>query len=200
MKNLSLAINAVLVLAVGTLFFLYFKDHKSATSAKLPDLPAGTTAAPMAYVDLDTLEVYYTYYKNKKAELEKSQNNLEGSLKAKASNLQRDYYTLQQRAQAGTLSQSEGEAAQADLQSRGAQLEQERDNTAAQLQGELSTLLKDVNAKMDTVIKDLNKDKKYSYVISYTKMNGLILYKDQAMDITKPVVDALNAKDALVKK
>ncbi|MBS1683827.1 MAG: OmpH family outer membrane protein [Bacteroidetes bacterium] len=199
MKNLSLAINAVLVIAVAVLFYLHFKDCKKATGY-LPTPPANAGTNPIAYVDIDTLEVYYNYYKVKKAELEKNQSSLESSLKAKATRLQNDYLNLQQRAQAGTLTQSEGEAAQTDLQNRGAQLEQERDNSAAQIQTEMASLLKEINGKIDTVIRDINKDKKYTYVISYSSATSLILYKDQALDITRPVLDALNAKDENNKK
>lgn len=199
MKYLSLSINAVLAIAITVLFYLHFKDCKK-SSPGLPAPPAGAGANPIAYVNIDTLEIYYNYYKVKKAELEKNQSGLEASLKAKATRLQNDYLNLQQRAQAGTLTQSEGEAAQTDLQNRGAQLEQERDNSAAQIQGEMASLLKEVNGKIDTVIREINKDKKYTYVISYSSATSLILYKDQALDITRPVLDALNAKDEAAKK
>ena len=77
---------------------------------------------------------------------------------------------------------------------------QERDDRAGQLQNDLSTLLAEVNSKMDTVLMDFNKDKKYSYILSYRK-GGPVLYKDNALDISKPVIEALNAKaPAAVKK
>lgn len=199
MKYLSLGINAALAIAVAVLFYLHFKDCKK-SGPTLPTPPASAGTNPIAYVDIDTLEVYYNYYKVKKAELEKNQSNLEASLKAKATRLQSDYMSLQQRAQAGTLTQSEGEAAQTDLQNRGAQLEQERDNSATQIQSEMAALLKEINGRIDTVIRDINKDKKYTYVISYSSATSLILYKDQALDITRPVLEALNAKDEAAKK
>ncbi len=199
MKYLSLGINAVLAVAIAALFYLHFKDCKKTTST-LPAPPASAGANPIAYVDLDTLEVYYTYYKTKRSEMEKSQGTQEASLKARASKLQNDYISLSQRAQQGLLSQSEGEAAQVDLQNRAAQLEQERDNVSSQLQGEMAALLKDINGRIDTVIRDINKDGKYTYVISYSSATSLILYKDKALDITRPVLDALNARDESVKK
>jgi outer membrane protein len=98
MKNLSLIINGVLAIAIGVLFFLHFRDCKSSKSgsATLPSSP-GSASGAIAYVDLDTLENYYNYYKDKKAELEKSQTNLESILQSKADALQRDAYAFQQR-------------------------------------------------------------------------------------------------------
>jgi outer membrane protein len=200
MKNLSLIINAVLAIAIGVLFYLHFKDCKCSTKTNTLSSAASPTSAAngsIAYVDLDTLETYYNYYKDKKAELEKSQNALESTLSAKADALQRDAYAFQQKA--ATMTQTEGEAAQSQLQQRQADLIKMRDDRSAQLQNDLTRLLADVNSKMDTVLTDFNKDKKYTYILSYRK-GGPVLYKDNALDISKAVIDALNAKDAPAKK
>jgi outer membrane protein len=194
MKNLPYILNGVLAIAIGVLFFLHFKDCKSPSKSTTGSASSSTSisgSGTMAYVDLDTLETYYGYYKDKKAELEKSQANIESSLQSKADALQRDAYAFQQRA--ATMTQSEGEAAQASLQQRQADLIKLRDDRSAQLQGDQMRLLDDVNSKMDSVLQDFNKDKKYSFILSYRK-GGPILYKDNALDISKPVIEALNAK------
>lgn len=201
MKNLPLIINGILAILIAILFALHF--HVGVKNANTASNGSGTlpvsSAGPgtIAYVDLDTLEAYYGYYKDKKAELEKSQANIESSLQSKADALQRDAYAFQQRA--ATMTQSEGEAAQASLQQRQADLIKLRDDRSAQLQGDQMRLLDDVNSKMDSVLQDFNKDKKYSYILSYRK-GGPILYKDNSLDISKSVIEALNAKQPEVKK
>ena len=194
MKNLSLIINGVLAIAIGVLFFLHFRDCKTSKSgsATLPSSSPSASGGAIAYVDLDTLENYYNYYKDKKAELEKSQTSLESTLQSKADALQRDAYAFQQRA--ATMTQTEGEAAQAQLQQRQADLIKMRDDRSAQLQSDLNRLLGDVNSRMDSVLLDLNKDKKYTYILSYRK-GGPVLYKDNALDISKPVIEELNKRD-----
>ncbi|MCW3125998.1 MAG: hypothetical protein JWO03_1656 [Bacteroidetes bacterium] len=194
MKNLSLIINAVLAIAIGVLFVLYFKDHKSVKTTSSTSTTS-TTAVPdagIAYVDLDTIATYYTFYKDKKAELDKSKTGIEASLKAKVDAFQKDAYNFQQNA--ANMTQSQGEMEQARLQQRQQQIMQERDDMTSHLEETSNQLLSDINAKMDTVIQEYTKDKHFSYVLTYTAKGGNILYRDKALDISKPVIDALNAK------
>jgi len=82
MKNLSWIINGVLALAIGVLFFLHFRDCKS-EGPKTSGTASVNTSSPgstIAYVDLDSLETEYIYYKDKKASFEKEQKNLEATL------------------------------------------------------------------------------------------------------------------------
>jgi len=191
MKNLSLIINAVLAVAIGVLFFLHFHDGKT-NSPKSTDAVTTAPGAPgstIAYVDLDSLEVNYVYFKDKKAEFEKEQKNLEATLTSGMESLQREAYQFQQKAQ--TMTQSEGEAAQQALMDKKTKLEQQRDNGAQMLQNEMTQFNVDVYAKIDSVLQDYNKDHKYAYVLSYQK-GGAILYRDKGLDVTNDVVALLN--------
>ena len=190
MKNLSLIINGILAVAIGVLFFLHFKDCKP-TDSKSTISAVGTSAVSgtIAYVDLDTLEANYTYYKDKKVEFEKNQKNLEASLTSGMETLQREAAEFQQKAQ--TMTQSEGEATQQRLLQKKAQLEQMRDNGGQALQNALAEFNIEVYGKIDSVLQDYNKDHKFAYVLSYQR-GGAILYRDKGLDITADVVDRLN--------
>jgi outer membrane protein len=193
MKNLSLIINAILAVAIAVLFFLHFKDgSKSAAPQFSTSASSGGSAASgssIAYVDLDSLEANYTYYKDKKAEFEKTQKNLENTLQSGMESLQREAAEFEQKAQ--TMTQADGEATQQRLLQKKNQLEQLRDNGTQNLQSEMAKFNADVYDKIDTVLQDLNKDHKYAYILSYQK-GGAILYRDKGADITKYVVDMLN--------
>ena len=190
MKNLSLIINGILAIAVGVLFFLHFKDCKPADSkSPISSAGASVSSGTIAYVDLDSLEANYTYYKDKKADFEKNQKNLEASLTAGMESLQREASEFQQKAQ--TMTQSEGEATQQRLMQKKAQLEQMRDNGAQGLQNAMAQFNVEVYGKIDSVLQDYNKDHKFAYVLSYQR-GGAILYRDKGLDITADVVDKLN--------
>jgi outer membrane protein len=191
MKNLSLVINGVLAIAIGVLFFLHFRDCKSA-SPKSTGIAASSTGVPgttIAYVDLDSLEANYLYYKDKKASFEKEQKNLEATLSSGMESLQREAYQFQQKAQ--TMTQSEGEAAQQALMEKKNKLEQQRDNGAQMLQNEMTQFNIEVYGKIDSVLQDYTKDHKLAYVLSYQR-GGAILYRDKGLDITTDVVGLLN--------
>jgi len=195
MKNLSLIINAILAVAVGVLFYLHFTDCTKGAGAKASSssTTAATAGSTIAYVDLDTLEANYNYYKEKKAEFEKNQKNLETTLSSGMESLQREANEFQQKAQ--TMTQSEGEAAQQRLLQKKAQLEQMRDNGAQNLQMSMAQFNNEVYDKIDSVLKDYNKDHKYAYVLSYQR-GGAILARDKSLDITADVVVLLNKLDS----
>jgi outer membrane protein len=191
MKNLSLIINAVLAIAVGVLFYLHFKDCKTGTTKATATVSAATSApgTVVAYVDLDSMEANYIYYKDKKADFEKQQKTLEATLTSGSEALQRQLYEFEQKAQ--TMTQSEGEAAQQRLAQEKNRLEQLRDNGAQSLQNQMSQFNTEVYAKIDSVLQDYNKDHKFAYVLSYQK-GGAILFRDKGLDITADVVAMLN--------
>jgi len=191
MKNLSIVINAVLAIAIGVLFFLHFRDCKNTTCCK-----AGTTATTasggslsIAYVDLDTLQENFTYYKDKRSDLQKRQKDIENAYVTGMQNLQNQAYEFQKKA--ATMTQSEGENAQQSLLQQKNQIETQKDNSSQTLQSDLILLNTDVFGKLDSVIKDYNKDHKYAYILSYQK-GGAILYKEKSGDITADIVNQLN--------
>jgi outer membrane protein len=199
MKNLSLVINAVLAIAIGILFFLHFRDCKTVASKTSTSTisPSGTPGSVIAYVDLDSLESNYTYYRDRKTSFEREQKNLEATLTSGMESLQREAYQFEQKAQ--TMSQAEGEATQQRLTAKKNQLEQLRDNGAQNLQNEMTQFNVEVYGKIDSVLQDYNKDHKYAYVLSYQR-GGAILYRDKGLDITNDVVGLLNKLNNTSKK
>jgi outer membrane protein len=192
MKNLSWIINGVLAIAIGVLFFLHFRDCKSVNpkSGSSASISNGAPGGTIAYVDLDSLETNYLFYKDKKASFEKEQKNLEATFTSGMESLQREAYQFQQKAQ--TMTQSEGEAAQQALMEKKSKLEQQRDNGAQMLQNEMTQFINiEVYGKIDSVLQDYTKEHKLAYVLTYQR-GGAILYRDKGLDITSDLVGLLN--------
>lgn len=162
----------------------------------VPDAGA-KTAAPadgsfkIAYVDLDSLEAHYGYFKEKKAELEKKQEQIENELQAKARVLQNEYAALQQRAQAGQLSQVEGQTAERNLMQKNQELEAGRQKMQQQYMQQEAQFNDDLQNKLDDFLKGYNKGR-FAYIFSYRKGGTNILYKDAQYDITTDVIRGLN--------
>jgi outer membrane protein len=201
MKNISLIINAILAVAIGILFYLHFRDCSKNCVPKTGSLASQTTnAAPgaaIAYVDLDSLEANYGYYKDKKAAFEKEQKNLENTLASGMESLQREAIDFEKRAQ--TMTQTEGEATQQRLTQKKNQLEQLRDNGAQNLQNEMTQFNTEIYNRIDSVLQDYNKDHKYAYVLSFQR-GAAILYRDKGLDITNDVLALLNKQAAAPAK
>lgn len=191
MKNLSWIVNGVLAVAVVVLFYLHFKDCKSCTKGATTTAGSGKSSQVIAYVDIDSLETNYQFFKDKKAELEKRGKSIESSLQADAESLQRAAYDLQQRA--ATITQAEGEAIQERLINRKAELERKQAQLSESLIADQTKFNVELNAKLDSFLTEYNADKRYAYILSYSK-GGSILYKDSMYNVTKDVIKGMNER------
>ena len=194
MKNASVIISSLALIGVLVLFGMKFsggktdaKDHAAAGA----DGQSTVGMSHIAYVDIDTLEENYTYLKKKKEEFKKRQASMKEELQRSAQQLQNDIANVQRKAQAGTLTQAEYEAAEkrvGQMQQSLANREQALTERLLKEQDEFNDQLKE---KLDNFLREYNKDKEYDFILSYTK-SGSILYANEALDITKDVIAGMN--------
>lgn len=145
----------------------------------------------IAYVNLDTLENDYIYFKKSKEEFASRQASIKASLESSAENFQNEYATFQKKAQSGMMSQTEGEAAQKKLGKMQEELENKRDNLTSKLVKDQEAFTKKLQSQLDSFLTEYNKDKHYDYILSYME-NGNILLANPDYDITNDVVAAMN--------
>ncbi|GEP90027.1 periplasmic chaperone for outer membrane proteins Skp [Chitinophaga terrae (ex Kim and Jung 2007)] len=148
----------------------------------------------IAYVDLDSLEAHFEYFKEKRGILEQKQVQMDNQLKGKARALQSEYEDLQRRA--STLTQEQGEAAQRSLMTKQQQLEQEAQSLRAAYAEQETKFNEELQKKLDDFLKAFNHDKRFAYIFSYRTAASNILYKDEAYDITAEVIKGMNDNGA----
>lgn len=175
-----------------------------AACGEKPTTTTSTTVAPIdanapnagkiAFVNLDTLENKYEYFKAKKVEFEKRQKGMQDEVERLARNFQNEVAAFQKKAQAGTLTQAEGEAAQKRLASMQGNLEQRQQSLSEQLMKEQETFNMELQKRLDAFLITYNKEKGYDYILSYIK-GGNILYANSALDITDDVIRGMNEGD-----
>jgi len=190
--------NGCLVILATGLFAACQQGGKSANTnttaspATASNTKAGDAGPRIAYVDLDSVEARYEYFKAKKSELEKRQQAIDNELKANVRALQNEAADFQRRANANQLTQAEGETAQRTLMEKQQQLEAKRQNLSQQYMEQEAKFNEDLQKRLDDFLKTFNADKKYSFIFSYRAGASNILYKDESLDITAPVIDGLN--------
>lgn len=191
MKNSTFINSAIAVAALVIAAQLSACNNQSSKSAQ----PAANTidngSGRIAYVNIDTLEANYLYLKNKKDEMIARQQSMEMELQRSAQQLQSDYAAMQQKAQAGTLTQPEYEAAQKRLGQMQQSLGTRRDALSEQLIKEQADFNAELRKRLDDFLATYNKDKHFDYVLSYTQA-GAILYANKTLDITADVIKGLN--------
>ncbi len=147
----------------------------------------------IAYVDLDTMEAKYKVFGLKKTEFENREKKIQQELKSKAQALEASYMSLQKQAQAGTLTQAEGEKMQKSLIAKQEGLEKLRNDLGTKLMKDQDAFNKELKKKLDETVAEYNKDNRYDYVLSYSK-EGSIIHVNTALNITQDIVDLMNDK------
>ncbi|MEO0044799.1 MAG: hypothetical protein RL329_4248 [Bacteroidota bacterium] len=203
MKNLgaiSLALNAVLLLLVGNLYWKRSAPPASVMVTKKDSTGATVTVpVPVApslkvmYVNLDSLYEKYTFFKSEKKAFEKKERDLSASLEEKGRALQQKAMSLQEKAQKGDTPRATLEAEQQQLMQEEKSIMEERDRRAKGLMEETQKFNETLQKKVTAILEKMKEDKGYDFVMSYVK-GGSFLYANTSYDITHDVIDALNKK------
>lgn len=194
MKKSSLVLNAVLFVLVAILFYLHFSTAGTSVATQVT---RGDSAANkpirIAFVNIDSLEVHYSYFQVKKEELSKKQMAIQKDLGSRAKALQDEVAALQKKA--STMTQSQGEAAQKSIIQKQQALQQREQNLRQQFMEDQQQFNADLHARLDSFLRQYNADKRYTYILSFSEGASDILYKDSANDITADVIRGLNAQE-----
>jgi len=201
MKNGLLIWNVLLSLVAGYLLILQFNSKKSNSTGKA-DLSTNTVVNGkpfrMAYFEMDSVATKFDLVKELKAELNKKDEQNNRELEKLSKNFQDRYNYFQNQAQAGTLTQTQSEAASNEIK----RLDEELKNRKQQLDQEYNDFMvrrqNEIKSKIEAFIKEYNKTKGYSYVVSDDP--GLFYYQDSVYNITADVIKGLNELYKPVKK
>ena len=205
MKNLPLLLSSLSLVGVAVLLGMKMTEpksgakvsHSSTNESKAPS--AGNSNFKIGYVDIDTLESQYDYFKKRKVEFESRQKSIDAELERMANSLQTDYVNLQKKAEKGELSQAEGEAAQQSLMKRQQELEVKRQNLAEKYLKDQEAFNKEIHDNLHAYIEIYNEENGYDYILSYSK-DGSILFANKSLDVTKDIIAGMNSAKKVESK
>ena len=197
MKNILLIINIILLCLVGYLYYLQFGNNKTKTvqQVKSPEF-SSVDKSTVAYIDLDSLQNNYSYYKKIKADFERKQSAANDEITSMQKKYQSRAMQLQQKA--ATMSQKEQETAMQEINKMQQDLQNRKQGIDNDLYNYNSKMKEDVLTRIQNFLKGYNKDGRYSYIFSYEP--GFMFYKDSTLNITPDVIAGLNALDSGNKK
>lgn len=198
MKKNLLKISALALLGFSVCGAACSADEKKEESKPAPAAKTATAALPnYRYVDLDTILNNYNLAKDYNEQMMRMQNNLESEARKHESSLQAQANQMQKKYQNnGYLSEEQFKNdqqrlnnMQADAQKKMGSLQQNFAETAEKLQ-------KEVNDSIEAFIEDYNAKRGYDAIF----FKAATLHINPALDITREVVDGLNARYNKVKK
>jgi len=186
MKNLSLILNAVLLVAVGVLFYLHFSGGKQETSS-------GTAAAlgdlQVAYINSDTVLKHYEYLEVNRKQLEEKTKKLQGEYRNRAMGLQNEIAAYQRNVNSMTLGQVR--ATEEDLGKKQQNLQLYEQSLSQQLMEEEAKLTKELYERVTKYLKKYGTEKNLQVVLKYDVTSD-VLFAGEALDISKDVIKGLN--------
>jgi len=184
-KNINIALFALLaILAVA--FFV--SNKKTVSSAAAVSTSAGNLK--IAYVDLDSIQEKYQYYKEKMVEFDKKKEDADRQLNTAFQKIEEERITFAKKGQA--ITQAEYENFQRSYQAKMQSLEEQKRNMENAISIDGVKMLEELKNKINGFLTEYNKEKGYSYIFSTSNSLNVLFYKDSTNNITNEVVDGLN--------
>jgi outer membrane protein len=186
MKILSLILNAILIVAVGVLYYLHFASPKS-VSVSSGDV--STANLQIAYINADSVLKNYDYFKVSREKLESKGQKLDADLRNRAQSLQNDYAAYQRNL--GSMTIGQAKAVEEDLTKKQQNLRMYQESLSQELMGEEQKINQELYGKVTDYLKKYGKERGIQVVLKYDPSSDLLFGGDN-LDISKDVVKGLN--------
>ncbi len=152
--------------------------------------PMKTDEIKIGFVMADTVLEKFSYYQKVKASLTAKGTKLEKDMEARALAIQKEYQGYQQRGQ--SMSPKELQEAEMSLMKKQQDLEDFRTKQTAALMKEEEALNKDLQKKIEKYLDTYAAENGYTFILS-KHIGGSLLFGKKELDITKDVINGLNA-------
>lgn len=196
MKKLITNISKIAAIFALTAIVVSCNKEQAKTEAS----KTGTTANTLdvVYVNSDSLLTNYEYFKAVQKVFEDKSKKAQADLQAKGAAFQREVAAYQQNA--GTLSADQRASTEERLARKQQELATYNQNAGNALANEEASENEKLYNKVADFLKVHAKEKGYKIVLTYSKSNPAVLYADESLDVTKQVLEGLNAEYKKNKK
>jgi outer membrane protein len=196
MKYFSTILNVVLLLAVAFLYYHAFGNKKTVSlAAKTSALETDakkSLMAPIAYVELDSLNEKITFIKEKRKELEAEQKAIEAEWENGYKGLENQKNNFLKKGDA--ITQQMAEQFQGELLQQQQVIDGKKQGLTQKLSEKSYKFMDDIQKKLKEFLVDYNKEKNYLYILTTGTGMDYMVYKDSSLNITEEVVQGMNEK------
>jgi outer membrane protein len=195
MKNLSLILNIVLLVAVVYLYVLHFSNGKVPSTSSFSDTSA--VDLKVAYINSDSVLKHYDYLKINRDQLEAKTKKMDQDLRNRTAGLQNEISAYQRNVSSMTLGQAR--ATEEDLGKKQQNLQLYQQSLQQQLMQEESKLNKELYERITAFLKKYGQEKGLQVVLKFDPTSD-VLYGRENLDITPDVIKGLNEDFQVEKK
>jgi len=195
MNKLSVALNLVLIAAIGYLYYYNFSGKKnnganSYTGNGQRTKDSCTTQHRIAYVELDSLNENLVYFKIQRKELETQQKQMEAEINSDLRELEAKQANFYQKNPNATPEQLQN--FRVVLQQGQDSLESKRQKMSEIMNSRRFALLDKIQKTLKSFLNTYNLEKKYQYILTTGGGMDYLIYKDSTLDITSDVIKGMN--------
>ena len=194
MKNLSLILNAVLLIAVAVLFYLHFSSKSPSASSIGGSVEAGDLT--IAYVNSDSVVKHYEYLKVTNKAFEEKAAKMEQDYTNRVNALRNEVAAYQRNVNSMTLGQVK--ATEEDLQRKQQNLAMYEQTLRQQVGEEQGKISKELYDRVTIYLKKYGKEKGLKVVLKQDPTSD-VLFADESLDISQAVIKGLNDEYAAEK-
>lgn len=205
MKNISLALNIVLLLAVGFLYYKQFSGPRTETvvaadasdSAVVAPTPVVLSElpkdVPLVFINADSIFTHYEMAKKAKAAVEGKVSAYRRGYEAKVTAFQKEYQDYMEKAGAGAYSKEQGMAIEEGLQKKRDEIMLMEQNQE-KVMSEMDDSNVEVQKSVYEFLSRFNKEHGYYCAMAYTTTGGGVLGIKDSLDVTNQVLAGLNTE------
>lgn len=192
MKNLSLILNVILLLAVAYLYADKFsgKKEEARTVAKEP---VEDEASKIVYINIDTLHSKSLSYQETKKELETSFERARANLVSKEKAFQKEVQDYQKKLSSGLLTPNQAQEIEKSLAKKQESIMKLQETASVELDRKTNAFDAKFTSDIKRYTDSLRVANGYDFVLLYGGVISPMLSANESMDITNTVVDLLNA-------
>lgn len=196
MKHFSTILSVILLLAVAFLYYHVFAAKK--TNTGLVKTTSSTASikeavhAPIAYVELDSLNEKIVYIKEKRKILEAEQRAIETEWQNGYRGLENQKNNFIKKGDA--ITQQMAEQFQGELIQQQQKIDEKKQALTQKLSERSYKFMDDIQKKLKDFLAEYNKEKNYMYILTTGTGLDYMVYKDSSLNITEDVVNGMNEK------
>ncbi len=193
----------ILLVALCTLLVVACEKNKTSTTKNKGNLPKASAQVKgdnaqqttrVAYIEIDSLATQYQYCIDQQKVLEQKHNAYQQKLQAEGNTVQKAVTDYQQKVQNGTIhDEATAKSAQSSIQQQQQTLESHQNQYEQEFAKATADYQKSLRKRLDDFLKEYNKDGRYALILSSSEQTMNVLYAVPGLDITKEVIDGLNA-------
>ncbi|HOF21668.1 MAG TPA: OmpH family outer membrane protein [Bacteroidales bacterium] len=193
MKNLSIALFSVLFLAITVLYILHFTGRKKETVRESVSSPVEVRSEGIAFVNIDSVIMNFDMFFDRRNELMEKQRKAEAELTSKGSRYERDARDFQEKVTKGLVTRATAAEMEKSLLQQQQDLITLRDDLQTNLMEEEQVMNRQIIDYITTCLEQNKSEFNYQYVLGKS-FGSVVLYGDEALDITRRVSEAINSK------